>query len=645
MGKDDPGSLDPVTMAMAFDKLPMGVSLMRLEIPDDPASFRILYANPMLSELLGVDLRPFVGMRSVEAFPDIIRSGRLERYVEALRTQRTMQPDPFEYGDDRIKKDKYFTWAVPISTDVVMMLMEDRIASRKEAGEARMKEGDLLRQSEERTRAILDNAYDGFVGINEHGLITEWNTAAETMFGWTRQEALGRTLTDTIIPAHYREAHRRGMQRFIATGEGAVLDRRIELSAVRRDGTEFPIELSIRAMKLNDTHTFSAFIADITERKKTQADINELNRTLEQRVADRTNELVKSEARYHNALDIMMEGVSIIGFDWRYVYVNDATTARTVYSREALMGRTLMDVYPGIEKTPMFRVLERCMADRVPETMETEFRFPNGRTGQFTMSIQPSMDGLFILSTEITEKKRAELELTAQREQLEQQNKELEQFAYIASHDLQEPLRMVTSYVQLLQRRYGEKLDSDANEFIAFAVDGTLRMKQLIDDLLAYSRLGRPAALEKVDMNNVLEHVRANLTTAIAECGAVLISEDLPPLRASQTEMVQVMQNLIGNALKFRRDNVIPEVRVTGREEPDQWRFEVRDNGIGMDQQYSEKVFVPFKRLHDKTKYSGSGIGLAVAQKIIHRYGGRIWFTSVLGQGTAFHFTIKRMST
>jgi signal transduction histidine kinase len=233
-------------------------------------------------------------------------------------------------------------------------------------------------------------------------------------------------------------------------------------------------------------------------------------------------------------------------------------------------------------------------------------------------------------------------ELELHRRKLEQQNQDLEQFAYMASHDLQEPLRMVTSYVQLLQMQYGGKLDEEADEFIQFAVDGTVRMKQLISDVLIYSSQGGRVELSDVDLNEVLEQVLLNLRTSIAEASAQVLYARLPSLQASRTEMVQLMQNLISNAIKFRRDGVQPLVQVTAHEQGPQWRFEVRDNGIGIQEQHQDKVFVPFKRLNDRSRYPGSGIGLAVVQKIVLRYGGRIGFTSTVGEGTAFQFTLGK---
>ncbi|HRH39922.1 MAG TPA: ATP-binding protein, partial [Flavobacteriales bacterium] len=327
--------------------------------------------------------------------------------------------------------------------------------------------------------------------------------------------------------------------------------------------------------------------------------------------------------RYHNALDSMMEGVQIIGFDWRYLYVNDAVVAQSRYTREELLGRTMMEMYPGIENTEMFKALEQCMKDRTTHVMQNEFTFPDGSVGYFELSVQPMTDGVFILSTDITGRWKAEMAIAHQRERLELQNKELEQFAYVASHDLQEPLRMVTSFLQLLQRRYKADLAPEAQEFISFATDGAVRMKQLIADLLSYSQLGRAVDTVEVDMDAVFDQVTVDLSVAIKESGAVVERTGLPHVRASRTEMGQLLQNLIANAIKFRRKDTAPRVNVRGRREKDVLHFELSDNGIGIPEQYKDKVFLPFKRLHDRSLYSGSGIGLAIAHKIVVRYGGR----------------------
>ena len=227
-------------------------------------------------------------------------------------------------------------------------------------------------------------------------------------------------------------------------------------------------------------------------------------------------------------------------------------------------------------------------------------------------------------------------ELERQARELVRSNTELEQFAYVASHDLQEPLRMVASYLQLLERRYRDRLDADARDFIGYAVDGAVRMKALIMDLLMYSRVGTKARpFEPTDFTQVLETVARNLKVAIAESGAVLTHDELPTVTADPGQSVQLLQNLIGNAIKFRRD-VGPQIHVGAREKDGMWVFSVRDNGIGMEQEYFERIFMIFQRLHGPGEYDGTGIGLAISKKIVEQHGGSIWVQSEPGIGSTF---------
>jgi hypothetical protein len=229
---------------------------------------------------------------------------------------------------------------------------------------------------------------------------------------------------------------------------------------------------------------------------------------------------------------------------------------------------------------------------------------------------------------------------TRQSQELARSNTELQQFAYIASHDLQEPLRMVTSYLQLIERRYKDNLDANANDFIHFAVDGARRMQKLINDLLAYSRIGtRAQPYELIDSTVVVEQAITNLKLLIADYHATVTYDTLPTVLADATQLTQLFQNLIGNAIKFHGE-VPPIVQIRAEDQQGEWLFSVQDNGIGLEAEYAEQIFVIFQRLHNRTEYPGTGIGLAVCKKIVERHGGRIWVQSELGKGATFYFTL-----
>ncbi|HEY3328138.1 MAG TPA: ATP-binding protein [Novimethylophilus sp.] len=242
--------------------------------------------------------------------------------------------------------------------------------------------------------------------------------------------------------------------------------------------------------------------------------------------------------------------------------------------------------------------------------------------------------------SDITAFKRTQQELAERTEELAHSNRELEQFAYVASHDLQEPLRMVASYTQLLARRYKDKLDADANEFIHFAVDGATRMQALIIDLLTLSRVGTHGKpIELCESGVALDRAIANLRLAAEESGAVVTRDPMPKLTADISQLTQLFQNLIGNAIKFRGETS-PVVHVGAEKRDGEWLLSVRDNGIGIAPEFFERIFVIFQRLHGKHEYPGTGIGLSVCKKIVERHGGKIWIESEPGKGTVFYFTL-----
>jgi PAS domain S-box-containing protein len=302
------------------------------------------------------------------------------------------------------------------------------------------------------------------------------------------------------------------------------------------------------------------------------------------------------------------------------------------------------------------------------EPFRSEYRFlaRDGRVvwvhGEAHLVRDEAGQPLFLqgMAYDITERKRAEEALRAVNTELERRvrertaqleeanaelarsNAELEQFAYVASHDLQEPLRMVGSFTQLLAKRYQGKLDADADDFIGYVVEGAVRMQQLISDLLAYSRVGRSGKeFAATDCSTLLAAVRANLRRAIEESGAEVIVDSLPTVWAEKTQLLQLFQNLIGNAIKFHKQDEPPCVHVGASRQGDEWLFWVRDNGIGIESQYTQRIFMVFQRLHHRKEYPGTGIGLAVCKKVVERHGGRIWVQSELGKGSTFYFTLS----
>jgi signal transduction histidine kinase len=255
----------------------------------------------------------------------------------------------------------------------------------------------------------------------------------------------------------------------------------------------------------------------------------------------------------------------------------------------------------------------------------------------------PDFSRVIVTITDITERKAAEQAVLERTKELERSNQELEQFAYVASHDLQEPLRMVSSYTQLLARRYKGQLDSDADEFIAFAVDGAQRMQLLINDLLGYSRVSRKGQpFKAIDCETVLKRTLAMLRQAISENNATITHDPLPTIIADGRQLLQLFQNLISNALKYRSQKPL-KIHIGFKSLADGagGLFWVEDNGIGIEPQYAPRIFIIFQRLHSRAEYPGTGIGLAICKKIVERHGGRLWVESDLGKGATFYFTIS----
>ena len=361
-------------------------------------------------------------------------------------------------------------------------------------------------------------------------------------------------------------------------------------------------------------------------------------------------ELRQSEARFRSLTGLSSDWYWEQDEELRLTHMSSRFVERTGIDPAPFIGRRRWDLpSPNLSESDWARHKAQ-LARREPFfDFEMERVGPDGNSVWLSVSGEPVFEdrkfrGYRGVGTDITERKRAQAVLRAAYEELARSNAELQQFAYVASHDLQEPLRMIGSYTQLLERRYADKLDSDAREFMGFIVGGATRMKQLIEDLLAYSRVGtRGKELRPVAARAALERALVNLRATVEASGAEVTHDALPEVSGDDTQLTQLLQNLIGNAIKFRRPDEPPRVHVGVHDSGEEWRFSVADNGIGIERQYFERIFMVFQRLHNREEYPGTGIGLAICKKVVDRHHGRLWVESVPGKGSTFIFTLPKI--
>jgi PAS domain S-box-containing protein len=400
-------------------------------------------------------------------------------------------------------------------------------------------------------------------------------------------------------------------------------------------------EIDVRAMRTLATQIASA-IDNARLYERAQKEIAERKRA---------EEALKIEKSYLDQLfDSAQEAIVVTETNGRVLRLNPEFTKLFGYTPDEALGRLIDDLVAPEDYYKSASAITKKAESGGKVGLETVRRRKDGTLAHVILLVSPividgKVEATYAIYRDISLRIRAEEKLKQTAEELMRSNKELELFAYIASHDLQEPLRMVASYVQLLERRYKGKLDSDAEEFIGYAVDGASRMQRMINDLLIYSRVGtKGKPFTPIEVEKVLEQATSNLQIAIEESKAVVTHDPLPLLLGDETQLVQLFQNLIGNAIKFRENHQEPYIYVSAEEKPDEWLFLVRDNGIGIDPQYYERIFQIFQRLHGHKDYPGSGIGLAVCRRIVERHGGRIWVDSQPGKGSTFYFTIPKRS-
>jgi PAS domain S-box-containing protein len=492
------------------------------------------------------------------------------------------------------------------------------------------------REAQEEIRATLYGIGDGVIGTESGNRVTRMNPVAEQLTGWSEPEALAKPLQQVfnIINEETRAEVENPVERVLR--EGIVVGLANHTLLIARDGTERPIADSGAPIR-NESGEITGVV--LVFRDQTEA-----------RAAEKA--LRESMERYHRTLDNMLEGCQIIGFDWRYLYVNDAGFRQGRKSRGELVGRTMMESYPGIENTEMFAALQRCLNERSPSRMENEFVYIDGTTGWFELSIEPVPEGLFILSIDITERKRAEQEIRLLNAELEQRvrlrtaelqaaNKELEAFAYSVSHDLRAPLRHLDGFSEALLSRGSEQMDEQGKDYLLRIQKASRRMGQLINDLLNLSRLTRRELTRKqVDLSALAREVAVDLQGREPQRAAEFVISDRMAVHGDPHLLRVALDNLMGNAWKFTGTRPQARIEVGATEQSGESVYFVRDNGVGFDMAYSEKLFAPFQRLHGMQEFPGTGIGLATVQRIISRHGGRVWCQAGVDQGATFYFTL-----
>ncbi len=479
---------------------------------------------------------------------------------------------------------------------------------------------DILNSSD----VIFDAVPDGVLIADIKGQILRVNRQLTELFGYTREQLLGQTV-ETLIPDRFGKVHARHREAFSKNPSIRDMGPEMQLIGKRRDGSEFPVEIRLGPISSADQTLFITVIRDRTKQIKLEQAFSELLNTAPDPtlISDETGTIVRA---------------------------NRAAEKSFGYSCEELIGQSIDMLVPDRFRHHHDQLRHQYnnhpSARYMGEGNELFARRKDGSEFPAEISLGPMKyeDGLLITSAvrDITERKKLENNLQQRAEALERSNQELEQFAYIASHDLQEPLRIIGSFAQLLHSRYQSQLGEEADEFIHYIVDGAKRMQDLINDLLLFSRIStRAQEFTTIDTDAAIKLALDNLRFAIQDKNATVTVEQAPDVVGDSSQLTQVFQNLIANAIKFCAENT-PVVHISAQDKGDTVTFVISDNGIGIDPQFGERIFKIFQRLHGRGDYSGTGIGLAVCKKIIERHGGRIWIEPNQPTGTQFHFTLPK---
>ncbi|WP_323191876.1 PAS domain S-box protein [Halostella sp. PRR32] len=466
----------------------------------------------------------------------------------------------------------------------------------------------------EQYRAITEAASDVIITVDETSTVRSVNPAVADVFGYSQAELTGEPLAK-LMPEDLTEQHDEALRRYLETGERTIDWDYVELPGVRADGTDVPLAISFSEIEHEGDTLFTGIIRDITERKERESELE----------------------LFRNLIDHSNDGVFVIDPETaQFLDINDTACHRLGRDRAELLDMTVLDIETNLPDFDAFRDHVKELRAKDSLTFEGAHRRADGTTVPVEVNVthvELDQEYMLAVARDITERMKYQ-------RKLEESNERLEQFAYAASHDLKEPLRMVSSYLQLIEKRYADELDEDGQEFLDFAVDGADRMGEMIDGLLEYSRVdtqGEP--LEPVELDAVVEDVLEDLQFRIEESDAEITTESLPRVEGDASQLRQVFQNLVSNAIEYSDDGPL-RIHISGETEGNKQTISVSDNGIGIDPDDTERIFRVFQRLHSPEEHAGTGIGLALSRRIVERHGGDIWVDSEPGEGSTFSFTL-----
>jgi PAS domain S-box-containing protein len=578
----------------------------------------ILHANEAVAHRLGATPGRMEGKNIYDLIPPDLALSRRQQIAEVIRSRVPAHFEDTRTGRHILNSIYPVLDQAGVARQVAIFGYD--ITERKQAEEALVTSEERFRTAAE---SLTDVVYDW--DIKEK---VDWYGDIDGIMGYP-SGGFPRTIKGWAATIHPEDK-----DRVIAALEGhlkGVAPYVVEYRVGRRDG-EWRW-WSARGTALRDDrgepYKMIGSITDITERKRAEEALRE------------------NEARYRTLVESIPQKILMKDRNCRWISINKNLARDFGFRPEEVVGKMDTELFTPELAAKYHADDVRIMETGKTEELEEKYLLEGRETWVNTIKT-PVRDangeivGVLGVFWDITQRKQAAEALKKAAADLERSNKELEQFAYVASHDLQEPLRMISSYTQLLARRYEGLLDDKARKYVNYTVDGAIRMQALINDLLAYSRVGtRGKPLETTDSHAVLGEAIRNLAATIEENRAIITNDDLPTVRADASQLMLVFQNLLSNAIKFRGGD-LPRVHVSAQDRQCEWVFSVRDNGIGIEPQHAERVFVIFQRLHTREEYPGTGIGLAVCKRIVERHGGKIWFESEPGNGTTFFFTIPK---